>query len=168
MIRAWHIPGYLGNASLDLNVRQLQLAATRTIDERRVPDIDATSEMQQASGTPPDLPNRRSSVGAGRGRMVACRGDPAVTVGIVQRDPWHLQEFAIFCLVWLWCLSAPLVSPRTGASPWDRQENSVVKQADAWFENYKFRDGESIPRLRIHYATLGTSHRNDQGVLVDI
>jgi homoserine O-acetyltransferase len=51
----------------------------------------------------------------------------------------------------------------TGAAPWDRQENSVVKQADAWFENYKFRDGESIPRLRIHYATLGISHRNDQG-----
>jgi homoserine O-acetyltransferase len=50
-----------------------------------------------------------------------------------------------------------------GASPWDRQENAVVKQADAWFENYKFRDGESIPRLRIHYATLGTPHRNDQG-----
>jgi len=24
----------------------------------------------------------------------------------------HLQEFAIFCLVWLWCLLAPLVSPR--------------------------------------------------------
>ncbi|MGC2222652.1 MAG: hypothetical protein WA624_09965 [Methylocella sp.] len=44
-----------------------------------------------------------------------------------------------------------------------RQENAVAKQADAWFENYKFRDGESIPRLRIHYATLGTPHRNDQG-----
>jgi hypothetical protein len=72
--------------ALNLNVRQLQLAATRTIDERQVPDIDATSEMLQASGTPPDLPNRRSSVGAGRGRMVACRGDPAVTVGIVQRE----------------------------------------------------------------------------------
>lgn len=64
----------------------LQLAATRTIDERQVPDIDATSEMLQASGTPPDLPNRRSSDGAGRGRMVARRGDPAVTVGIVQRE----------------------------------------------------------------------------------
>ena len=50
-----------------------------------------------------------------------------------------------------------------GASPWDRQENAVVKQADAWFENYKFRDGKSIPRLRIRYATLGTPHRNDQG-----
>ena len=74
------------SCSLNLNVRQLQLAATRTIDERRVPDIDATSEMLQASGTPPDLPNRRSSVGAGRGRMVACRGNPAVIGGIVQRE----------------------------------------------------------------------------------
>src|SRR4029077_2728709 len=39
--------------ALNLNVRQWQLAATRAIDERRVPDIDATSEMLQASGTPP-------------------------------------------------------------------------------------------------------------------
>jgi len=78
--------GHVQKKLLNLNVRQLQLVATRTIDERRVPDIDATSEMLQASGTPPDLPNRRSSVGAGRGRMVACRGDPAVTGGIVQRE----------------------------------------------------------------------------------
>ena len=68
--------------ALNLNVRQLH----RTIDERRVSVFDAASEMLQASSTPPDLPNRRSSVGAGRGRMVACRGDPAVTGGIVQRE----------------------------------------------------------------------------------
>jgi len=71
---------------LNLNVRQLQLAATRTIDERRLSVFDAASEMLQASGTPPDLPNRRSSVGASQGRMVACRGDPAVTDGIAQRE----------------------------------------------------------------------------------
>jgi hypothetical protein len=37
---------------LNLNVRQLQLAATRTIDERRVSVFDAASEMLQASSTP--------------------------------------------------------------------------------------------------------------------
>ena len=32
---------------------------------------------------------------------------------------------------------------RTGADidPCDRQTNAAAKQADAWFENYKFRDG---------------------------
>jgi homoserine O-acetyltransferase len=45
-------------------------------------------------------------------------------------------------------------------------KKSLVDQSrnkHAWFENYKFRDGESSPRLRIHYATLGTPHRNAQG-----
>ena len=35
--------------------------------------------------------------------------------------------------------------------------------ADAWFEQYRFRDGEVLPRLRLHYATLGTPHRNAAG-----
>lgn len=36
-------------------------------------------------------------------------------------------------------------------------------ESDASFANYKFRDGETIPQLRIHYVTLGTAHRNSQG-----
>jgi homoserine O-acetyltransferase len=48
-------------------------------------------------------------------------------------------------------------------SPWDRQTNADAKQADAWFENYTFRDGETIPRLRVHYATLGAPHPNSNG-----
>jgi homoserine O-acetyltransferase/O-succinyltransferase len=43
------------------------------------------------------------------------------------------------------------------------QSAQIVKQADAWFENYKFRDGETIARLRIHYVTLGQPHRNADG-----
>ena len=47
--------------------------------------------------------------------------------------------------------------------PWDGQGNSAAKQADAWFTNYRFRDGEILDRLRIHYATLGAPHRNAKG-----
>jgi hypothetical protein len=43
------------------------------------------------------------------------------------------------------------------------QSAQIARQADAWFENYKFRDGETIARLRIHYATLGQPHRNADG-----
>jgi homoserine O-acetyltransferase len=49
------------------------------------------------------------------------------------------------------------------ASPWDQRVNPAAVQADAWFDNYKFRDGKILPRLKIHYATLGTSHRNAKG-----
>lgn len=36
-------------------------------------------------------------------------------------------------------------------------------QSDAWFANYKFRDGVTLPRLRIHYETLGQPHKNERG-----
>jgi homoserine O-acetyltransferase/O-succinyltransferase len=48
-------------------------------------------------------------------------------------------------------------------SPWDQQPNPVATQAEAWFDNYKFRDGETLDRVKIHYATLGKPHRNAQG-----
>ena len=35
--------------------------------------------------------------------------------------------------------------------------------ADVTFEGYRLRDGESVPRARIHYVTLGTPHRNAGG-----
>jgi homoserine O-acetyltransferase/O-succinyltransferase len=55
------------------------------------------------------------------------------------------------------------VSEPAVAALWDRRVNAEAKQADAWFENYQFRDGEIIPRLRIHYATLGNPHQDAKG-----
>jgi homoserine O-acetyltransferase/O-succinyltransferase len=72
------------------------------------------------------------------------------------------------------CLSLPAYaddqSPRqltqssnqTLSPIWDRSENTAAKQNDVWFDNYRFRDGETAQRLRIHYVTLGT-HRNAHG-----
>ncbi len=40
-----------------------------------------------------------------------------------------------------------------------------LHQNDVSFANYKFRDGEMLPQLRIHYATLGTPHKNAQGTV---
>jgi homoserine O-acetyltransferase len=59
--------------------------------------------------------------------------------------------------------SPPSAAAGEPASPWDRRENAAAVQADAWFDNYKFRDGETLARLKIHYATLGTPHRNAAG-----
>jgi homoserine O-acetyltransferase len=39
------------------------------------------------------------------------------------------------------------------------------RQSDVIFSNYKFRDGETLPQLRIHYATLGNPHRNAEGTV---
>lgn len=40
-----------------------------------------------------------------------------------------------------------------------------MRQSDVIFSNYKFRDGETLPQLRMHYATLGNPHRNTEGVI---
>lgn len=49
------------------------------------------------------------------------------------------------------------------AAPWDQGVNTAAVQADAWFDNYRFRDGKTLARLKIHYATLGTPHRDSKG-----
>jgi homoserine O-acetyltransferase/O-succinyltransferase len=56
-------------------------------------------------------------------------------------------------------------APTNNASTqfWDRQVNPKALQSDARFDNYKFRDGETLEHLRIHYATLGTPHRGANG-----
>jgi homoserine O-acetyltransferase/O-succinyltransferase len=59
--------------------------------------------------------------------------------------------------------SAPSPAPGRPTAPWDQKINPDAAQADAWFDNYQFRDGEKLARLKIHYATLGKAHRNTAG-----
>ena len=59
---------------------------------------------------------------------------------------------------------SPTAAENNGpASPWDRQVNTAATPADANFNDYRFRDGETLDSLKIHYATLGTPHRSAQG-----
>jgi|HubBroStandDraft_6_1064221.scaffolds.fasta_scaffold84076_2 homoserine O-acetyltransferase len=41
--------------------------------------------------------------------------------------------------------------------------DAAAKQTDAYYDNYRLRDGETLARLRLHYATLGNPHRNSHG-----
>src|ERR1700731_2678810 len=47
--------------------------------------------------------------------------------------------------------------------PWGGGDNPAAKQADADYENYVFRSGERLDKVRIHYATLGEPHRGKDG-----
>ena len=38
-----------------------------------------------------------------------------------------------------------------------------TREADLVLENFRFRDGETLPELRIHYTMLGQPHRNATG-----
>jgi homoserine O-acetyltransferase/O-succinyltransferase len=51
----------------------------------------------------------------------------------------------------------------TQSSHSDGQDSSAAHQADVWYDSYQFRDGQAMERVRIHYATLGHPHRNEQG-----
>lgn len=39
------------------------------------------------------------------------------------------------------------------------------RQNDAMFANYRFRDGETLPTLRVHYVTLGSPHKDAKGTV---
>ena len=60
----------------------------------------------------------------------------------------------------------------TSRSPQIHERSTTsATESDAWFKNYRFNDGETLPDLRIHYATLGRPHSNarrqiDNAVLV--
>jgi hypothetical protein len=46
---------------------------------------------------------------------------------------------------------------------WTRERGAIAVHADAWFDRYRFHSGEVLPRVRIHYATLGSPHHNAKG-----
>ena len=52
---------------------------------------------------------------------------------------------------------ATTTPPAVAATSWPASEGDVV------LANFKFRSGETLPRLNIHYTTLGTPHRNEAG-----
>ena len=50
-------------------------------------------------------------------------------------------------------------APIQAAKAWPTQEGDVV------LADFKFRSGETLPRLNMHYTTLGKPHRNAAGAI---
>jgi homoserine O-acetyltransferase/O-succinyltransferase len=46
-----------------------------------------------------------------------------------------------------------------------RSYEDAPQQANATFANYRFRNGETLPELRLNYTTLGQPRRNGHGVI---
>src|ERR1700722_17109863 len=47
--------------------------------------------------------------------------------------------------------------------PWGGGDNPAAKQADVEYDDYVFRSGEKLDKVRIHFATLGEPHRGKDG-----
>jgi homoserine O-acetyltransferase/O-succinyltransferase len=70
---------------------------------------------------------------------------------------------AIMGLVGIALLADTNAQAQTPTTPWSNGDNPAAIQTDAVFENFRFHDGETIDRAKIHYATLGQPHRDAAG-----
>src|SRR5438105_3243810 len=43
--------------------------------------------------------------------------------------------------------------------------NGPTREGEVILKDFRFRDGEALPQLRMHYTTLGQPHRNAAGVI---
>jgi homoserine O-acetyltransferase len=59
-------------------------------------------------------------------------------------------------------LGGVTAAPDTFAQNHDKATPAIT-QSDVNYENYRFRDGETLKNLRVHYATMGMPHRNKSG-----
>jgi homoserine O-acetyltransferase len=55
--------------------------------------------------------------------------------------------------------AAPPPPPAVAQKAWPTKEGDVV------LKDFRFRDGETLPELRIHYTTLGSPHRDSSGAI---
>jgi homoserine O-acetyltransferase len=53
--------------------------------------------------------------------------------------------------------AAPTTAPAPAAKQWP------TKEGDFTVRDFRFRSGETLPEVRLHYTTLGSPHRNAQG-----
>ena len=67
-------------------------------------------------------------------------------------DPEHLGLALLLLL--LFC-----AAPAAAQADWAAR----LTEGDVALRDFRFRSGESLPELRIHYATLGTPHRDASG-----
>ena len=78
----------------------------------------------------------------------------------------------ILAVVWAACFltNAPAIAQSAGApgaQPTVAAPRIFLGQTEGDFvvKDYRFRDGELLPELRLHYTTLGQQHRNAAGVI---
>ena len=86
-------------------------------------------------------------------------------VRIVSTRGSRVRSLAVFAALALSSL-AHLGIGQSSQSAGSAQDDSVLlnqHQGDALFTNYKFRDGEALQELRLHYVTLGSPHKNGEG-----
>src|SRR5580698_674679 len=81
----------------------------------------------------------------------------------VKGKPRKLRKFALTTILALSAAGQPALAQSGNVSS---MPVTAKYEGNASFTNYKFRNGETLPSLRIHYVTLGRPHK-DAGGSVD-
>ncbi|HSK42809.1 MAG TPA: hypothetical protein VLA83_02860 [Candidatus Binatia bacterium] len=63
-----------------------------------------------------------------------------------------LQRCLFICVA-VFSLTPSLHAQATPSYPNQKEDNFILK-------NFKFQSGETLPELNLHYATVGTPHKN--------
>jgi homoserine O-acetyltransferase len=101
---------------------------------------------------------------------------PAPRTGFVKkRLPRILAVLSVatLCTALIGCSSPPPPRDEVPSSPTVTQSipppvqpvAADARQADAFFTDYRFRNGETLDHLRLHYALLGEPHRDEHGTI---
>jgi len=75
-----------------------------------------------------------------------------VLIGRIARRE-HIRLISALSLAWI--ASSGFAQSELAKPP--------VSQHDVWYEAYRFRNGETLDHLHLHYATMGAPHRDAKG-----
>jgi homoserine O-acetyltransferase/O-succinyltransferase len=74
---------------------------------------------------------------------------------------WSVIAAGLGAIMGSMAMAGPVVAQNSG--PWGGGDNPSARQADVTYDNYVFRNGEKLHKVRIHYATMGAPHRGKDG-----
>jgi homoserine O-acetyltransferase len=76
-----------------------------------------------------------------------------------------MRTFLKFAFSALAVAAWPIAQATDAKAQVGQSYDGPAQQANATFANYRFRSGETLPELRLRYATLGQPRRNSQGTI---
>ncbi|MEJ0051951.1 MAG: alpha/beta fold hydrolase [Methylovirgula sp.] len=83
------------------------------------------------------------------------------------RNSSKLQTFALTTTLALSAAGQPAFAQNNSQQTYTSTEHAapVAHEAAAFFADYKFRSGETLQNLRLHYVTLGSPHNSASGAI---
>ena len=119
-------------------------------------DRDRAHELPEAGPTDDPARHRRAQRRRHRRSLVAAASRPAQRRAAQRRFERAIRVRRLLAALALLLIAAPAAAQ---TADWAAR----LTEGDVALADFRFRSGETLPELRIHYATLGTPHRDARG-----